>query len=173
MALVFEARYSKKLGLPGYSSHEYAVTVRTELTDMSQVQSESSRLYATLQSSVDREIQQAGWLPEKQVNGNGHNGHNGHNGAVNGKNGNGHHQPRNGDHWSCSPKQKDYILTLVDEHKLDKNDVENLAQERFGKQVRALNKLEASGLIEELLSQVNGKGSFHGNGSRFQKAGAR
>ena len=31
MAIILEANYSKKLGLPGYSSHQYAVTVRTEL----------------------------------------------------------------------------------------------------------------------------------------------
>jgi hypothetical protein len=34
MAIVFEANYSKKLGLPGYSSHQYNVTVRVELADM-------------------------------------------------------------------------------------------------------------------------------------------
>ena len=75
MALVMEANYSKKLGLPGYSSHQYMVTVRTELGDMNQVAAESSRLYALLQSSVDHEIQKTGWLPDNQPipihNGNG------------------------------------------------------------------------------------------------------
>ena len=60
MAIILEANYSKKLGLPGYSSHQYAVTVRTELADLNQVDQESQRLNALLQSSVDREIQQTG-----------------------------------------------------------------------------------------------------------------
>jgi len=57
----------------------------------------------------------------------------------------------------------------VDEHKLDKNHVENLAQDRFGKGVKTLNKLEASGLIDELLEQTGQKKP----GRRFQRAGAR
>jgi len=177
MALVFEARYSKKLGLPGYSSHEYAVTVRTELTDMNQVQAESSRLYALLQSSVDREIQEAGWLPESNGNGDGH--QNGRPANGSGRNGNGHYRNGNGhsDQWACTGKQKELILKIVDENRLDKIAVENTAQELFGKAVRALNKMEASGLIEELFRQtgaVNGHSNGNGNGhSRYQKAGAR
>lgn len=46
MAIVLKANYSKKLGLPGYSSHQYSITLRTELTDPAQVPVESSRLYA-------------------------------------------------------------------------------------------------------------------------------
>jgi hypothetical protein len=53
--------------------------------------------------------------------------------------------------WKCSDKQKDLILKLVEEHQLDKAGVEALAVERFGKGVRILNKVEASGLIDELL----------------------
>jgi hypothetical protein len=41
MALVLEANYSKKLGLPGYSSHQFSLTVRAELADVSQVDAES------------------------------------------------------------------------------------------------------------------------------------
>ena len=63
MALVLEANYSKKLGLPSYSSHQYSVTVRTELSDLGQVSTESTRLYALLQSNVDQEIQKTGFLP--------------------------------------------------------------------------------------------------------------
>ncbi len=32
MAITIEAAYSKKLGLPGYSSHSYSVMIRTEFT---------------------------------------------------------------------------------------------------------------------------------------------
>lgn len=162
MAIVLEANYTKKLGLPGYSSHQYSVTLRTEVADLSQVQAESARLHHLLQSSVDQEIQKVGYLPQ---NGNG-------NGRSNG---NGHQsRPQNGNDnrevWNCSPKQKQYIIDLVNENRLDKSKVEQLAQDRFGKAVRALNKLEASGLIEELKEQV---GSAPPNGRAQQPAGAR
>ena len=35
--IVIEANYSKKLGLRGYSSHQYSVTLRAEITELSQV----------------------------------------------------------------------------------------------------------------------------------------
>lgn len=160
MAIVFEANYSKKLGLPGYSSHQYSLTVRAELSDLSQVESESKRLYGLLQGSVDREIQQTGFLPE--------NNGNGHRPAANGTgNGNGSRE----EEWKCSSKQRTLILKIVEENRLEKNKVEALAQDRFGKSVRELNKLEASGLIEELLRQTGNNGQ--GGHNRFQKAGAR
>ena len=142
MAIHLEANYSKKLGLPGYSSHQYSVTIKTEVSDPAQVQAESSRLYELLQSCVDREIQKTGFLPANNDRGN-------RNGQNHGGNG-------GGETWACSPKQRDLILNLVTEHKLDKNAVEQLAQDRFGKPVRGLNKLEASGLIDELITQTGG-----------------
>ena len=157
MALVFEARYAKKLGLPGYSSHEYSITLRTELSDIGQVEAESNRLHSLMQASVDREIQKTGFLPPTDQNG--------HNRVPNG-NGNG----SRGEKWNCSDKQRGLILGIVDEHRLDKNKVEQLAQDRFGKSVRDLNKLEASGLIEELLAQTGGNGGGH---NRFHRAGTR
>ena len=53
MAIILEAAYSKKLGLPNYSSHSYVVSSRTEPSDLTQVEAESARLYALLQQSVD------------------------------------------------------------------------------------------------------------------------
>jgi hypothetical protein len=80
--------------------------------------------------------------------------------------------------WKCSEKQKELILKLVDEHSLDKNEVDHLARQRFGKGVRLLNKMEASGLIEELLEIYGGtrpgnrrNGSAY-NGSRSRKDAA-
>ena len=64
MAVILEAAYSKKLGLPNYSSHSYVVSIRTELADLTQVEAESARLYTLLQQSVDNEIQQVGFLPD-------------------------------------------------------------------------------------------------------------
>ena len=156
--ITLEANYSKKIGLPGYSSHQFSVTLKSELADIAQAQAESARLYAVLQSSVDHNIQQVGFLPNVNGNGNGH--------------GNGHTPPVETDAWKCSDKQRDLILKITDEHKLDKAKVEQLAQDRFGKGVKSLNKLEASGLIEELLEQT---GQSKPRNQRFSppKAGGR
>lgn len=140
--ITLECNYSKKLGLPQYSSHQFSITLRTEIADLGAVQTESSRLYALLQQSVDASIQQTGFLP--QANGTGQNGAT--NGSSNGRQ----------ESWACSTKQRDLIIKIVEENKLDKNQVEALAQDRFGKSVRALNKLEASGLIDELITQTGG-----------------
>ncbi len=149
MAITLESNYSKKIGLPGYSSHQYSLTVRTEVSDLGQVAQESNRLYTLLQQSVDSEIKATGFLP-------------GHNNGATGThrthgNGNGHYRngrsvtPAQSDAWQCSSKQQELILKLVQEQNLPKERVETLARERFGKGVRQLNKLEASGLIEELM----------------------
>ncbi len=163
MAIVLEATYSKKLGLPGYSSHQYSLTLRTEVAELTQVETESTRLHGLLQSSVDREIQNIGFLPGGN-NGNRNAPTNPNSGNYNARSnppppGNGN-EPGNGDPsrqeapWNCTSKQKQFILRLVEQFGLDKNRVEELAQEQFGKSVRQLNKLEASGLIEELKAQV-------------------
>jgi hypothetical protein len=161
--ITLEANYSKKLGLPGYSSHQYSLTVRKEVGDISQVENESRQLFATLQSNVDRDIQNTGFLPG--ANGNGH-----RNGGNGNGNGHGNGQRPADERWKCSDKQRNYILEIVAESKLDKMEVEKLAQERFGKPVKALNKLEASGLIEELIERTGGKGQGMG---RYSRAGAR
>ena len=165
--IVLEANYSKKLGLPGYSSHQYSLTVRKEVSDISQVENESRQLFATLQSNVDRDIQNTGFLPGANGNGNGNGNRNAGNGNGN-NNGNGHRS--SDERWGCSDKQRNLILKIVDESKLDKTEVEKLAQERFGKSVKKLNKLEASGLIEELIERTGGKGQ---GANRFSRAGAR
>ena len=160
MAIILEAAYSKKLGLPNYSSHSYVVSIRTELSDLSQVEAESARLYALLQQSVDGEIQQVGFLPDATSYGmNGADAD--HRQTAPSSNGNGHHddQPVHSvpDAWTCSDKQKELILKLVEQHGLDKKEVEALAKEMFGLPVKTLNRLQASGLIEELLARYGKK----------------
>jgi len=169
MALVIEANYSKKVGLPGYSSHQFSLTLKAEITDINQVPAESARLYRLLQDGVDTSIKEVGYLPEaKPTNGNG-------NGHSQPRNGNG--QPTNGNHeqWNCTPKQQDLIIKIVDDNRLDKAEVEKLAMDRFGKGVKQLNKLEASGFIEELFEKYPGRrnGNGHGNGYQRQNAPAR
>ena len=175
MALVIEANYSKKVGLPGYSSHQFSLTLKAELTDINQAPAESARLYRLLQDGVDTSIKEVGWLPEaKPTNGNGNGQGNGHSHP---RNGNGHSQPRNGngnaapaDAWNCTPKQQDLIIKIVDDNRLDKAEVEKLAQDRFGKGVKLLNKLEASGFIEELFERNPRQRNGNGNGHQPQRS---
>ena len=126
-----------------------------------------ARLYKLLQEGVDNSIKEAGFLP---TNGNGN-----RSACGQGGNGNGHElkPPAKMGDWNCSGKQKVLILKIVEEHKLEKAKVEGLAQDRFGKTVKALNKLEASGLIEELLEmtgQNKGRSRFQ---DWYQRAGGR
>ena len=159
MALKLIATYSKRLGLPGYSSHQFSVCVETEISNIDDVAGESSRLYDTLQKSVDEEIQNTGFVPDQgygiteqasaktrpsipQTNG------------VNGNGSNGH---SNGSGWHCSDKQRDLILNLVGQHGLEKQDIEDLSQQMFGVAVKDLNKLQASGLIDRILEEHAGR----------------
>src|SRR6478735_6304696 len=63
MAIKLVANYAKRLGLPGYSSHQFSVSIETELHDVENIAAESAKLYATLQASVDEQIQQTGFVP--------------------------------------------------------------------------------------------------------------
>jgi len=168
MSLHLELSYGKKVGLPGYSSHQFAITLRTEITDLTQVQAESAKLYKLLQEGVDTSIKETGYLPATNSNGRG-------NGQSQGNSSNGNSQVVDSGAWNCSEKQKNLIQKIVNENSLDKNEIEALANARFGKGVRSANKLEASALIEELLQMT---GQSNGNGrsryqSRFQQRAAR
>ena len=168
MALKLIANYSKRLGLPGYSSHQFSVSVETEITNVNDVAGEASRLYLTLQKSVDSEIQQTGFVPSE---GYGtadvlEKGRSGHPGVSSGASGNGI--------WKCSDKQKDLILKLMDEHSLAKADVQNLAREMFGaSEVSGLNKLQASGLIDRLIEDNGGKPPRRGTTPRYSNGRSR
>jgi hypothetical protein len=175
MAIKLIANYSKRLGLPGYSSHQFSVSVETELVAADDIPAESERLYQLLQNNVDEQILATGFVPpadygmETPA-------------VVNGRplaNGGAAASWQRGPAWKCSDKQRDLILRIVDEHRLDKASIEALANERFGKGVKSLNKMEASGLIDELLdthgspqqqppanAQRRTNGSAYANGRR-------
>jgi len=171
MALKLIANYSKRLGLPGYSSHQFAVTVETEISNINEVAAESTRLYQTLQQSVDEEIQHTGFVPDDGYGISEQGSRNGH--RTNRTNG-------NGEAWNCSDKQRDLILKLVGEHNLPKDQVDETAKAMFGVGVKELNKLQASGLIDRIIEDTGGKPANRRprNGTtpprrQFQNGGAR
>ncbi|MEO5714656.1 MAG: hypothetical protein ABIT37_14310 [Luteolibacter sp.] len=163
MAIKLIANYSKRLGLPGYSSHQFSVSVETELVTTDDVAAESERLYQLLQTNVDGQILHTGFVPPADYGLDVPAGNTPSYTTAS--------EPANianwqrGPAWKCSDKQRDLILKLVEEHHLDKAVVEALAVERFGKGVRILNKVEASGLIDELID-THGGGQRNDSGNR-------
>ncbi len=65
MAIKLIANYSKRLGLPGYSSHQFEVSVETEISNTSELPLETERLYSSLQAAVNAQIQQVGFVPDE------------------------------------------------------------------------------------------------------------
>lgn len=142
-----EASYSKKLGLPNFSSHAFMVSVRAEVRSLRQLQSESKRLYALLQSSVDDQVKAVGFLPTgnygmitdapKPANGS----------AA---------QPairvaESGDAWRCSDKQRAFIEKIAKREKFTPAELDDIAQHSCGAPARQLDKRRASKFIDELL----------------------
>jgi hypothetical protein len=168
MAIKMISSFSKKVGLPGYSSVSFGLTIESELTKIDEIEREANRAYRILQESVDRELQNPGFVPPGTYGMDPP--------ADSAGSQRGDSTPANvttvanwqrGPAWKCSDKQKDLILKLVDEHQLDKADVETLALERFGKGVRLLNKVEASGIIDELLETYGAGQRERRNGSAY------
>lgn len=182
MAIKLTGNYAKRLGLPGFSSHQFSVSVEAELTDLSQVHGEATRIYRMLQEAVDREIQMTGFVPDEeyglktieyptsgQVAAADNARRNGQRPAIpDHSNGKGGHAVR----WSCSDKQKDLILKLVEENALDRDVVEEISLNRFGIGVKQLNKLQASGLIAELI-ELTGKGNGRQTAANGRKGARR
>ncbi len=170
MAIKLIANYSKRLGLPGYSSHQFSVSVETELTAADDIRGESERLYQLLQSNVDGQIQSTGFIPPADYGMDETPPQKGSRPANRPSTPANVAQWQRGPAWKCSDKQRDLILKIVEEHQLDKAHIESLAHERFGKGVRLLNKVEASGLIDELLDTHGGGNRQGGNNRRGDSA---
>ncbi len=137
MAIQLQLEYSKKIGLPEYSSHGFSVSLQAEVSSIEDVSAEVEHIYQTLQEAVDQQIIHPGYVPGQEAAP-----------KV-------HVLPSQEKAWKCSPKQKELILKLVSEQGLDRHQVDEQAQQRFGKGVTQLNKLEASGLIDSLMPGQN------------------
>ena len=166
MAIKLIANYSKRLGLPGYSSHQFSIEIETELPNIDNVAAESARIYDLLQTNVDEQIQRTGFTPPTGYGMDDSTPAPSTNGPTNGAS-----RPPTSTAWKCTAKQRELIENLVAEHHLEKNDVESLAIARFVKGVRQLNKIEASGLIDELLETHGGSQRPATNGRRSAYAG--
>ena len=141
MAVTLNLAYSKKLGLPQFSSHSLSVSVTTECADLGQIETEVQKLYGRLQRAVDAQIVNAGYVPG------------GEQAPITMPAA----EPPAPKAWKCSGKQRDLVIKIVDDNHLDRDMVEALAVQRFKRGVTELNKLEMSGLIDELLERFGRK----------------
>lgn len=152
MAILLEIHYDKRLGLPGYSSHDFGVSLKTEVTDLDQIRQESERAYQILQKSVDSQIIHRGYVPE-QVNNSGKSNQEEKDNTSVGidKNDN------NTETWNCTVRQKDLILNVLERNNLDPKTANELGLELHGKEMDRLTKLQVSGVITELLNRFGRK----------------
>ena len=143
MAILLEFKYDKRLGLPGYSSHDFGVSMRTEVNNVDQIQEESERAYRLLQQSVDAQLSNPGFIPsengkEPQSKGNQTNGT----------------DPQK---WNCTERQRGLILNVLERNNLDIQTANELGVELHGKEMDRLTKLQVSGVITELLNRFGRK----------------
>ena len=152
MAILLEIHYDKRLGLPGYSSHDFGVSLKTEVTDLDQIRQESERAYQILQKSVDSQIIHRGYVPEQVNNSGVTNQEEKDNTSVGiGKNDN------NTEKWNCTVRQRDLILNVLERNNLDPQTANELGVELHGKKMDRLTKLQVSGVITELLNRFGRK----------------
>jgi hypothetical protein len=157
MALTITATVSKKVGKPNYGSEGFTLTVQSEVTNLDQVKEESHRLYLLLSDSVSQEL--AGSSTDTAP-----------------KNAEWPKIVRNASpDWKCSEKQRDLILRVMEDNGVNQGDVESISLEMFGNSdLKSLNKLQASGIIDEMLNRWGKKSSRGtGSGGRFGSSTGR
>ena len=139
MAILLEFKYDKRLGLPGYSSHDFGVSMRTEVNNVEQIKEESERAYRLLQQSVDAQLSNSGFIPSE-------------NGKEQESKGN---QTNETDpqKWNCTERQRGLILKILSQNDLPESAVEQVAQDLHGQPMATLGKMQVSTVISEVLDR--------------------
>ena len=143
MAVILDINYSKKLGLPNYSSHSLGIGLKAEVANLDEVQGEVEKAYSLLQSAVDSQIVHQGFVSNES---------NEVNGSVQGQK----VLPKaktDPDSWSCTIRQRGLILSILERNDLDAEVVEVLADDLCGKPMSDLDKGQASAVITEILDR--------------------
>ena len=140
MAILLEFNYGKKLGLPGYSSHNFGVSMKAEVNDPEAIPEEAERVYSILQESVDSQIVNPGFVPSG-------------NGKAMQVQPNGNIAKTNPDDWNCTIRQRGLILSILERNDLNAEVVEDLADDLCGKPMSDLNKGQVSAVISEILDR--------------------
>jgi len=171
MAVKLVSNYAKRLGLPGYSSHQFSVSVETELSDLERAPAEIAKLYQTLQQAVDREIQRTGFVPDDDYGAKLPSSSSSSQSTqfptavVSPDNFQATQQSGSSDdQWACSLKQRQLITDLAAELNLSDNELVERAKSFSGQPLEKMNKLSASNLISSLLEDATNQRK--GNRSR-------
>ena len=140
MAILLEFSYGKKLGLPGYSSHHFGVSMKAEVNDPEAIPAEAERVYGILQESVDSQITNPGFVPSGNSN-------------ATQVQPNGNNAKTNPADWNCTVRQKGLLMTILERNNLDPEVVENLSKEIHGRPMADLGKMQVSAIISEVLDR--------------------
>ena len=139
MAILLEFKYDKRLGLPGYSSHDFGVSMRTEVNNMDEIQEESERAYRLLQKSVDAQLRNPGFVASED-----------------GKEQKGEEnqtEKTDPQQWNCTERQRGLILKIIGQNNLPESEVDRVAEEVTGRRMSELQKGQASLIVGEILDR--------------------
>jgi hypothetical protein len=139
MAILLEFKYDKRLGLPGYSSHDFGVSMRTEVNNVDQIKEESERAYRLLQQSVDAQLTNSGFIRSE-------------NGKEPESKGNQTNET-DPEKWNCTERQRGLILKILSQNDLPESAVEQVAQDLHGQPMATLGKMQVSTVISEVLDR--------------------
>ena len=148
MAVLLDITYSKKLGLPNYSSHSLGIGLKAEVANLDEVRREVEKAYSLLQQSVDSQIVHSGFVSNEDK---GENGTDQVQKTQVKVNGNG--SKTDPDKWNCTIRQRGLILSILERNDLDPEVVEDLSQELHGRPMGDLGKMQVSAVITEVLDR--------------------
>lgn len=135
MAILLQFDYGKKLGLPNYSSHNFGVSMKAEVSDPEDIPQEAERAYRILQQAVDKQMENPGFLPSpRQENQDQTNGT----------------DPQK---WNCTEKQRGLILKILNQNNLPESAIEEVAQDLHGRPMSELGRLQVSSVISQVLDR--------------------
>ena len=146
MAVLLDITYSKKLGLPNYSSHSLGIGLRAEVANLNDVQGEVEKAYSLLQSAVDSQIVHKGYVSNEDRGENGTDQVQKTQVKVNG----GSTDP---DKWNCPVRQRGLLMSILERNDLDPEVVEDLSQELHGRPMSGLGKAQVSEVIGQVLDR--------------------
>jgi len=135
MAILLQFDYGKKLGLPNYSSHNFGVSMKAEVSDPEDIPQEAERAYGILQQAVDKQMENPGFLPSpRQENQDQTNG-------------------TDPEKWNCTERQRGLILKILSQNDLPESAIEEVAQDLHGRPMSQLGKMQVSTVISEVLDR--------------------
>ena len=158
MAVLLDITYSKKLGLPNYSSHSLGIGLKAEVANLDEVRGEVEKAYSLLQQSVDSQIVHSGFVSNEDKGENGTDQVQKTQVKVNGN-----ESKTDPDSWNCSVRQRGLIVSVIERNGLDLRVVDDLSQELHGRPMSDLGKSQVSEVIGQVLDRwgrhpkVNGR----------------